>query len=570
MRRKIISLFLCIVVMGSIFTGCANDKENKGENTNQSTDENLDEVTDQGADQNGNTNDIEDATISVVYDYEQELNIVDDNYRNYYEIFVGSFYDSDGDGCGDLKGVISKLDYVVDMGFNGIWLMPINESPTYHKYDVMDYYTIDPDYGTMEDLQALIDACHDKEIRLIIDFVFNHTSSKNKWFVEACSYLKTLAPGEEPDLSECPYVDYYHFAYAESGKSGSYYQVGSTNWYYEGVFWSEMPDLNLDSEAVKTEIETIAKYYLDMGMDGFRLDAVIHYEEGNNTKNQEILKWFMDYCRSIKEDVYVVGEGWTDLNTMAGYYSSTINSMFNFALSQYDGKIVKLVNHTAAASSLGDAILKIDDKFSSNYQDYIDAPFITNHDTARLSNTLQNNPDKIKYAAGILMSMNGSPFVYYGEEIGMASSGNKDENKRLAMLWDSEGSEGMTKSPANADAGITSSFDTVAGQLSDPLSIANYYKRAARIRNENPEIARGKVTTYPDISTSDVCVISKEYEGSVVYVIYNMSEEIQTVDLSNVIPEGTTIRGYLTVDGSVIELKDNTVEMPYYSILYLK
>lgn len=127
----------------------------------------------------------ESAVQPILYEYEQELNIIDDNYRNYYEIFVYSFYDSDGDGIGDLNGVIEKLDYVQEMGFNGIWLMPVMPSTTYHKYDVTDYYGIEPEYGTMEDFERLVEECHKRDIRLIIDFVMNHSSSKHPWFLEA-------------------------------------------------------------------------------------------------------------------------------------------------------------------------------------------------------------------------------------------------------------------------------------------------------------------------------------------------------------------------------------------------
>ena len=136
---------------------------------------------------------------SIRYDYEQELNIIDDNYRNYYEVFVYSFYDSDGDGIGDINGVTQKLDYIQDMGFNGIWLMPIMQSTTYHKYDVTDYYAIDKEYGTIDDFQRLVDECHKRDINVVIDFVINHSSSKHQWFQEACAYLRQLPDGQEPD-----------------------------------------------------------------------------------------------------------------------------------------------------------------------------------------------------------------------------------------------------------------------------------------------------------------------------------------------------------------------------------
>ena len=148
------------------------------------------------------------AWIGEDYPYDQELQIIDDNYRNYYEIFVYSFYDSDGDGIGDLNGVTQQLDYIQDMGFNGIWLMPVFQSTTYHKYDTTDYLTIDSEYGTTEDMQNLIEECHKRGIRIILDFVMNHTSSQHPWFTQACEYLQQLPQGQKPDETECPYVGY--------------------------------------------------------------------------------------------------------------------------------------------------------------------------------------------------------------------------------------------------------------------------------------------------------------------------------------------------------------------------
>ena len=145
------------------------------------------------------------------------LNIIDDKYRNFYEVFVYSFYDSDGDGIGDLKGLTEKLDYIndgddstdSDLGFSGIWLMPIMPSTTYHKYDVTDYYNIDKEYGTLDDFKEFVAECDKRNISVIIDLVMNHTSSKHPWFTQACDYLRSL-DGKEPDVNECKYLDYYY------------------------------------------------------------------------------------------------------------------------------------------------------------------------------------------------------------------------------------------------------------------------------------------------------------------------------------------------------------------------
>ena len=353
-------------------------------------------------------------------------------------------------------------------------------------------------------------------------------------------------------------------------KSGTWYQVGDSNWYYEGMFWDQMPDLNLDNPAVRTEIENIAYYYLDMGIDGFRLDAAKEFFSGNTTKNIEVLQWFSDYVTGVKEDAYLVAEVWEGFSSIENYYTSGITSLFDFPIAQYDGKIAKLVSHQSDASTFGTAMITLQDSYGASNPDYIDAPFLANHDMARYANTMTSDPVKIKYAAGLLMSMNGSPFVYYGDEIGLPSSGSKDENKRLPMLWSATTERGLTVGPPDADDGIESKFATVEEQLEDTLSILNYYKRAVRIRNENPEIARGVITAYESLSDANICVIIKEYEGSTIYIVYNMGEEASEFTLSDPLPADLTVCDCLTVDGSVVTIENGVMELPAHSIVYLR
>ena len=560
MKKKWISLVLTLVTATALFTGCG--KEDTG---NDGLDSNADTSVDTGEESEQNATKPEIAP----YAYEDEINIIDDQYRNYYEIFVYSFFDEDGDGIGDLQGVIDKLDYVADMGFNGIWLMPIMKSTTYHKYDVVDYYAIDREYGTMEDLQELIDACHDRGIKLILDLMLNHTSSQHEWFTTACEYLKNLPEGQDANAEECPYVDYYHFEKLEGKKKSGYYPVGDSEWSYEGVFWSEMPDLNLDNEAVRKEFEAIAAFYLDMGIDGFRLDAAKEFFSGNAGKNTEVLSWFSDYVTGYKEGAYLVGEVWENFTTIQLYYESGMTSFFDFPMSQHNGKVASILKGQSEASSWGTTLESIHAEYSVKNSDYIAAPFLSNHDTGRWANTMVNNEDHIKYGAGLLLSMTGNPFVYYGEEIGMPSSGSKDENKRLPMIWTYETNRGKTQGPKNADSGIDYKFADVQTQIEDELSILNYYKRAVRIRNENPEIARGIVSSYPEYSGATLCVISKEYDGNVIYVVYNMGEETDTFDVKAAFGD-VAICDYLTVDGSEVTFTDGVLSLPKYSICYLK
>ncbi len=513
----------------------------------------------------------------VVYNYQQELQLQNDAYRNVYEIFVYSFYDSDGDGIGDLNGVTEKLDYINDgnpgegddLEMDAIWLMPIMPSTTYHKYDVTDYYDIDPEYGTLEDFQTLLEEAHARGIEIYIDFVFNHTSAKHPWFQAAVEYLESLPEGEEPDLEECPYVGYYYFT--QDSDSPSYYQAGNSSWYYEGVFWDQMPDLNLDNPLVREEIEKAAKYWLDMGVDGFRLDAAKEYFSGDTGKNTEVLQWFSDYVTSVKEDAYLVAEVWDTSTAISNYYQSGIQSIFNFPVAQYNGLIVSAVRKlgTTTGKSFVTGLLSLYDMYSASNSSFMDAPFVSNHDTTRISAQCVNNLDQMKMSAGVLLTMSGSPYVYYGEEIGMNSQGSKDENKRLPMQWSATDLSGMTDGPEDADE-VEQTFAPLDEQMKDPLSLYNYYKSAIRLRNENPELARGTTTAVESLLSKNIGALQKTWEDSTIYVVYNFSAEASTVDLTGSGLESTAIRGYLSVDGTEVTLEGSTLEIPAYGIVILK
>ncbi len=508
------------------------------------------------------------------YEYNHELNVIDDNYRNYYEIFVYSFCDSDGDGIGDLNGVTSKLDYIADMGFNGIWLMPIMPSPSYHKYNVKDYYDIDPQYGTMADFESLVSECDKRGIKLIIDLVMNHTSKEQEWFASAAQSLRQQPCGAAKD-EEClsdplcpdhnPYVDYYFFT-DEKPVNGSYYQTGSH--YFEAVFSDDMPELNLDNPNVRKEFEKIAKFWLDKGVGGFRLDAVKEYFSGSPDKNIEVLSWFMDYCKSVAPDCYVVGEVWESFTAYTKYYQSGIDSVFGFTMAQEDGKIAKTMNASGADNSVksfAQAMTIVETKLASFSDTAIDAPFIGNHDTNRAAGILRYDLTKMKAAAGLLLTMSGSPFVYYGDEIGLSGSG-RDENKRAPMIWDESGS-GLTYGPPNMEQ-QENRFESVEAQLADENSLLNYYKRALRIRNENPCIARGK-TEVINITGQDIAAVRRTFEDDSIVIVYNYSDEEKSISDELLDLENSQIRGYLTVDSEQEATLGESLVMPPYSIAFL-
>ena len=188
----------------------------------------------------------------------------------------------------------------------------------------------------------------------------------------------------------------------------------------------------------------------------------------------------------------------------------------------------------------------------------------------RVANSLMKDANDMKMACGLLMTMNGSPFVYYGEEIGMSSSGKKDENKRLPMIWSDTDTTGMTNGPVDADRDIVSAFAGVEQQQKDPYSILNYYKRAVRLRNENPEIARGEIEIVEELTEGNQAVITKTYEDSTIAIAYNTSDEVIAISLEETMLADMELYGYLTLNGEVVELNTGVLSMPAQSICVLR
>lgn len=498
-----------------------------------------------------------------------ELNIVDDNYRNYYEIFVRSFWDSGDDGIGDLKGVTHQLDYIKEMGFNGIWLMPIMESTSYHGYDVVDYYTVESDYGTNEDFKELTEEAHKRGIKVIIDMVINHSSNANEWFEKACTALAEGKTNEE----NAKYVDWYNFQRSCPDKDVWRPVDGVSGLFYEGRFDTKMPDLNLDNQEVKDEITKIFKFWLtDMDCDGFRLDAVTNYYTGNVSENIKFLSWINETAKSIKDDAYIVGEAWEGTDgQIREYYESGCDSFFQFTISAGASSVSPL--RTLLFAEYSDPGERFERLLLSQQETYdigILAPFLCNHDTARAANML-GFVDYVKMGAGLMSMMNGSVFVYYGDEIGMTSASSLDETKRVPMKWvDAAMAEGQVfASPYTGFrvADSSYSFGSVESQQADEASILNYYKNAMRIRNKHPEIARGTIETMPSVSPC-VATIKKTWNNQSIIILINLSKEesfkIKLSDYGDVkAVDSLDVNEKSSVSG-------NTLTITPYSIVVLK
>ena len=472
---------------------------------------------------------------------------------NWYEVFVYSYSDSDGDGIGDLRGLLSRLDYIRGMGFNGLWLMPVMPSPSYHKYDVKDYLAVDEQYGTVEDMKVLVSACHERGIRIIVDLPLNHTSTQHPWFLQA---VEALQGGRKEDAA----VGYYSF---RKGPASNHVNVFGTDWYYEEQFaGGRMPDLNLDSESVRQEIRRIFEFWLlGLGVDGFRLDAVTSFYAGNDTKNIAFLRFLKTTAEELKPGSFLVGECWKGLPQIAEYYQSGIDSFFLFPASQAEGYIAASMRARRPAEIYVRHIQRVLEAIPEG----ILTPFLSNHDTGRTVGLVQGRkaPERVKFAHALLALMGGYTFTYYGEEIGMAGSG-ADPNKRLGMLWE----EGEVTNPPPGVTAMEYPYPSVREQEEDPYSLLNYIKKINHQKLALPAIALGKTDFGP--VTGDTCVLIRQYEGESIHIAVNFSaKEVREVR----IPGQLTLLDTLDIGGdasdAAAEGQDTLVSLQPYGIAYL-
>ena len=457
----------------------------------------------------------------------------EDNARVFYEIFVGSFSDSDGNGIGDLRGIINRMDYLNDgdpdsglsLGVEGIWLTPIFKSPTYHKYDVSDYYTIDPQFGTMDDLKELIALCHERNVKLILDLVINHTASNHQWFLD---FTKAHQKGDTED----PYYDFYSWGTQARLSGRTFSRISGSSDYYECNFWGGMPELNYDNEAVREEMLKVAKFYLDMGIDGFRFDAAKYIYFGDDPASAAFWEWYIAELKKIKPELYTVAEVW-DSDSITQLYYPALNC-FNFTVAQSTGMYVD-----AARMGNVNALTGYTEKYLKTVQamrgDAMIVPFLANHDTDRSAGYLTLASGYAKVAANLLILGPGSPFIYYGEEIGLKGSrgsANTDADRRLAMLW-GDGDSVKDPSEATYNQKNQQSNGTVASQIGDGDSLYNYYKKLIMIRNANPEIARGEYTSL-NLEGTNVGGFIASLDGSLCMVLHNTTNKSVTLDLSQI------------------------------------
>ena len=440
----------------------------------------------------------------------------------FYEIFVRSFQDSDGDGIGDLPGLTQRLDYLndgdpdtdTDLGITGIWLMPINDSPSYHGYDSTDYRAINPDYGTMADFQTFKDEAHARGIKVIVDYVMNHCSTEHPWF--------QASAGQDP-----AFRDWFRWS-ATQPDQGDWHWAPS-GWYY-GLFWSGMPDLNYQTPGVRTEMFDTATWWLqDVDVDGFRLDAVLYiHENGPEVANtQATLDFWHDFNTHIKSthpDVLSVGEAWTNTSTVLNYVTDDrldICFEFDLAYATVGGVNAADLSYTRAKAQ---EVLGL-----YPYQQF--ATFLTNHDQDRLFTQLGQDEGRNIAAAGITLGLPGVPFLYYGEEVGMTGAGDH-RNIRTPMQWDGSPLAGFSTAPPwhpiNADAATRN----VASMRLDETSLWNRYRAMIQARNASEAMRHGELILL-DEGAPPVMAFLRRTAVETVLCLINASEwTIAGLDIS--------------------------------------
>ena len=488
----------------------------------------------------------------------------------FYEIFVGSYCDSNGDGIGDLKGIENKLDYIQKLGVSNIWLTPVHPSNSYHKYDVKDYYAIDPTFGTLDDFDSLVKKAKEKGIGVIMDMVFNHTSRKSTWFT---NFAEAARRG---DLTS-QYID--NFVWSTKPKYGYTEMSECGGLYIETNFDSGMPELNLDSEYVREELKKIQNFWLGKGVAGFRYDAVVYYYCENNggvisgdlERNVAFMKYLHDAAKETKSDVYLVGEAWiNDQNTIASYTRSGMNA-FNFVTSGVDasgsaGKIALDGGPQDFAAGVVRAQQSIKEAGGGAEPCY----FVSNHDQDRwgtFRNGLPYAEEARKAVASCYLLTPGTPFIYYGEEIQMRgirkSTEMTDAARRQAMVWGDPNITCVDPEKYKSDDQVTIG---VAQADEDGYSMLNHYRKVLSIRNKHKGLFRNGTYSALNLGDERACGFKINYDGKDYYLYHNCYRDPITV---KEIGSGELLESVNTVK-TAPKVSGSTIEIPAYSTILVR
>ena len=513
-----------------------------------------------------------------------------------YQIYPKSFKDSNGDGIGDLLGVLSKLDYIKDLGANAIWLCPIFKSPQCDNgYDVSDYRAIDPMYGSMADFDRLLAAAHEKGIKVILDLVANHTSSEHEWFRQARS------------SRENPYHDYYYWAEepltdwrAEFGGSAWEYNE-PTGEYYLHSFAVGQPDVNWTNPKVREEYKAIVDFWVAKGVDGFRCDVLDHiskdFEKGLDRNGPHLHEYIRElFGRDHLQDIYTVGEAETTEESIlatCGEDRRELKSVFQFSHLAVGRK----GRYTPVPHKMDEVkkILTDWERFTAKH-DLLYILLTDNHDRPWF-NSRMGNDGALRYEsatniATMVYLLKGIPFLYEGQEIGCANSlfsdisafddveclgyykeqkgvlseeklleeinfGSRD-NTRRPFAWDASEEHGFTDASAPWLPYATRSDEiNLASDLASEKSVWRYYRDLLALRREHVSIRRGSFKQVKKWK-KDCFIYVREYEGEKILVVCNFERTQKITGL----PEGRLLLSNVRRDGA------NGVYAPYECAVY--
>ncbi|GIP28347.1 alpha-amylase [Paenibacillus sp. J23TS9] len=559
-----------VMLTGSLLAGCSSGGKTAvplEQQTSQGTDVNQTEPSDKSQVKGASTSENGKGTQAAIHEQSSTV---------YYEVFVRSFYDSNGDGIGDLKGLTEKLDYLNDgnpdthddLGIGGIWLMPVNPSPSYHGYDVTDYRNINPDYGTLEDMKKLVEEAHKRGIKVIMDLVVNHTSVKHPWFLEASKdknskYRDWYVWAEDQGISPS--------GTSAAGSGNPWFERGGTH--YLGTFWEGMPDLNFDNPEVRKEIENIGQFWLKLGVDGFRVDGAKHIYEnlqsdrGTATTAKNTAWWqeFRSSMNSVNKEAYMVGEIWEkSAAVIAPYVDGAFNSAFDFNLAD---SIISAVKQEKD-NNLGFTLERTNQFYMDKSQNqFVDAVFLSNHDQNRVMSQLGKDTNHAKMAAALLLTLPGNPFIYYGEEIGMQGV-KPDEHIREPFAWMKSGGEkGQTTWENPTVSGVDQANSNVEIQTGQADSLLSAYRNLIRWRNELPALRDGDLKSV-DTKNPAIVAFVRRSALQTVLVLHNLSGQSQDIplDSADLSSFGKMIRN----SSSTASMHENNVIVPAYSTVVLQ
>lgn len=507
----------------------------------------------------------------------------------FYQIWPRSFYDTNADGHGDFNGMTAKLPYLQELGVTALWLTPMFEAPSYHGYDFTEFYQVESDYGSMAEFEAFIKAAEAKGMKVILDLVINHISSEHDWF-------KRSAAGE------APYKDYFIWrddmpeagsgwghAWSDNDKPDAVWHYNAQrNAYYYAAFGASQPDVNLRHPDVVAEMKKMAKFWLNKGVAGFRLDAVRFAMEdgpqGQADTAETITYWqdFNQYVKSVNPQAYLVGEAWVDIPIAARYFGDGkgLDQGFDFEVGY---NILGLLKPDASgeaqfgtmqsnANKVADASI-----LQRNVQQRADsvaplrffAPFLTNHDQERIAYQLAEHDAKAKLAAAMLFSSPGTPYIYYGEEIGLTQGGTgHDVYKRAPMLWDNSTQAGFSQSatswveqlelfganfpnwyPAFLAEQLAKTDRSVSAQQAQPDSIWQLYKLLIAQKKQRPELSTAGSYDVKQLDNG-VVQITRELNGSKTLFVLNLSDT--AADISAIKTDRLSTSWAFDLDGTTL------------------